>query len=730
MITFRTFLTLPETQVSYISTSYQFSSTTVQDSQIGVSTSQESTSFHRSTEFSSTANTSTTNHSSRTTSFQENSAYHSRTDNVVGGSGITRQSGGSTVSSTRNLSSSGATTTTGSTLHFTNSDFAAGTSSSSNGTTTGTTTAGLTGTTSTGISLISTTILGSLSRNYTSTYSTSSQYTYVSIESASSTTVSTSSTSSIYQTTTASHSTTFSGYSVTTTSNVTVTRDFLGNLLSYTANVIMPLDFSSINEWMFVPSATSSLYRLVTDVAASATSALVGTIGTSGQSRHTSACSFVSFTCSVLRESTDAAVTSTYSTSSTLNVVSGTTLTYHITSVTATRTYTTLTYYSTLPFPGTSSGTLTENDITLTTTTITAQFISSSTTSSLFGTVNNIGDGANFFGAGTTRAIPTTTLNTTEVVSTQTISTLLTYHSSQRSVVTATTIGSTTVTFSQSSTASASFVYANEAYSALTNVSNGTSSQTASQSFSRSSAETRSFITWRGFSGLLGVIDTKFGALQFSLMPRMLTGFRNVGAAAYSDTYGTSIAVNINGSTRIPFPVISFEQKHSVYLPVAISTSLFAETGDILWSLSFNSNSILATYSDQASSTSTTVTATWTVQGSTSDSTSYVSTAFPVKTSATLSTRTATNNCQGFGGYADVSTVGEGLIIAKGAYLETVRPVSGGGADTTATTSMDCAASRFSSAVTSNLNILDAISVVRPTQNGPFPYVTTAKWVY
>ena len=638
---------------------------------------------------------------------------------------------GTTVSSTGNLSQSGATTSTTSSESGDTSSISAGatTTSATSNSTTGSATAGLTSDTTTSSSACATSIAGSVARTFTSTSSYSTSYSFASIESSISGTISSTSSTSSRATLTTSTSTTYPGYFTTSTTTVTYTLDFTGRSLSYVIAVVKEVDFSSVNDWLLVPTATSGSYSMISQLVTSTDTFAAGTVGNIGGTRFVANSpgdsrflrnllteSYLTTTASISQNTGTAISVSTTYTGETFTTQ---TYTFHNFSTTGTRTYTLFTTYSSLPFPANSTTTSTENAITTTTATTTGRVVATSTFSTFIFQIN-VGETAN-------ASYVTTAFSTSAVLTTQLISTAITYHSSLRSIITLSSSTSSTVTFQVTARTNDSLYLMAAATSVSTNLSLGTETQITSmihaQSFSRTTVTTT-------YIGLKSVDLSTFGSIIGLVAPKVLTGFRNIAAPLYSDTYGSSISVDIAGSTRIPFPILSLEQNFSVYLPVTTGSEAVTETGDQAWTVSYSSNSILATY---ASGTDTsTVSASWTVTGPVTDSSSHSSSTIPAASFTALVSKTITKKKTAFGGVPDVSNAVQGIAISKGAYLEVKRPNTGG-ADTTAFSSLD-GANRILTAETTNIHIIDPVTVIWPVykaadyQRAYFSY--TQKYIY
>ena len=637
---------------------------------------------------------------------------------------------------------------------YTISDTAGGISDSSISTFTDSASVSTTGVTSS-IATISVSALATISRVFSSTSSVSTSVTYIDTSAnggGGKNTFINSVVSTRYTTVQATETTTYQGR-YTTRTETRVNEYYLSTLI----NVVRFEDFSSINEWAFEPTTSSTGFNLLTAFATSRSifsfsKHLTKEATLIGQSVSTSA----TFT------GTDSGSTHTIATS----VVTVTATTNQ------TSTWTSITSYNRLPFPVTSSTTFTE----LVKTTRTTQgFIgtpigTTRTNSISIYFTRSAGIGVPEFTIVGEESVwcltHTNTQRTDNLIIITTVSTYLSYHSSLVIPVTITaSIGVRYLSEVLANTAhSQSSSYGD--YLALFDIITSSSTvfpTSTNQSVTWSYGTTLSYRqTLR--STFRDPVATSFLAWNVTaspftitaLQPRVLAGFRAPDANAYSGSYGTSIGVTISGPpqiTFIPFPFISRHQRVGVSqlitMPVTTQTQSTSTgtSGSTFWTLSYDVNSISLTHSQVISdftgtdtndetylTNTTTLSAVFSVGGliTGTASTSFITSSTTLSTA--LASNTNTTHMQIVGGYAHVDSLQEALYLPLyGSCLVTKRPRAGG-VDTVTTMALS-QAHRLMSPPVSELWIISPIKIFFPTSStantDPNNLTTTfQKWLY
>lgn len=695
MITYQTYLPIVDSKSSS-SIAFSSSGSSTQTINAGAS----STSFS-SSESTFNSNYSTSNSSFTSASTVATESHISRATLIQGTSTVTQSgssSGGTTQIETHGLSGSGFTVSSTTTQYN---------EQGTDGTTTGSDSGSVTADSSTGTSTYTTALTTSTqkstSRSFTSTMTYNTNFTYTGTNTDSNTQTFTSATTS-YSTTSGTTSTSFIGSLNTLLTTVTLTRGFDGQDLYYIASIIDFEDYSTKNEWGFSGSAsiTGSPYDLLSVLATSTTRTHIAF-------KTTSAGVFIS-------------TTSAYTHQFTRNSTALQVQTYHTTTTSAsTLSWTNITTFSSLPFPTSSSTSHTEAVTTSRTTTVNAI------------TVGTLGVSETKT-ATTVQALATTAPISTQIGCTELGTILITYHSSLVSTLTCSTTLLSTRTISTNVNQDVKFngVFITSSSKTSSGVVGGNESTTTASSFEQGQGRSESLFETR-----YRFLATQTGSILGELDPEMLQGFRDASTPRYSDTYGSSITVNISNSTRIPFSFFSSEQSIGVSLLMTYptTTKVVDTTLSETWTVSFSGNSMSLTYSNTSSSftatstdaatyltDSTTVSASMRATGSTSLSNSLQS--LSVTTSTTM---------RAFGGYANVSTLPEIGKLSMAAYLSTNRSRTGG-ADTTASTFFNRCSTLLETGNSDELHIFDPATVVQAlstsggTTGGEF--ASTQKWIY
>jgi trimeric autotransporter adhesin len=687
MITYQTALPVPmgaEFSTSSVGESYSTTMTAVSSS--------SSSSETNSVQYSYTSNSSTTHHSAITLLTQSSGITITNTD------GTTTRSRSAQYrtfnESTENLSSSGSTSSSSFTASDVN-EFGTTTDSLSTSSSVGST-----ATTNSATTAITTSLTSSTSRSFTATQTASTSYSLWStslVGGTTSTAYTRTSSMSTYVSSVGTTSTTFEGWLFTALTTITVPINISAVHLSYYPSVYEVEAYSSKNEWGFVPTATTSTPFGILNVlgASSARTTIAKRTELAGNYIPTD------------QTSTSQVYTHSLAFSST----SVSTITFQSlhTTVTATTTWTSLTSYSSFPFPTSSTTTATELLRTTTSSTITANAIAGITS-----TRSNTHLG---FGPGVITTMMTSqsseTLRTTE-----TGVVFGTFHSSLVSITAVTSTGTRSnlrLTSSGGSTQVGGFY--------VTSYTSSFSSSLGSTTTTRQGTTARSFTRTYTTISRSHFLVTNTASVIGQVRPVALQGFRNPTAPAYSDTYGSAIAVGISNSTSIPFPWITFEQRSGVSCLVTFASTTRTGLAGQSWTFSFSGQSISMTLS--SNSTTSTVSATFSVSGSYSDSTS-------LQTSTVDIGSTTINRAAG--AYADVSTVAESAWLSKGGYLSTVRSRTGG-ADTTSSTFFNGQSTFLDAGNSNELHIFDPatmymVRIPASSSSSGGEMVTTVRHIY